>query len=294
MVKKLHFASWEDMERQARDIIDFLAQTKIAGIIGKKKDFEHGSLDNKYRIWIELKIVEYLFHGKHSVEILKDKNPDIKVDTDKYIEIKSFDKENFKEQEIIVNLADYLDKNFSQWRKLNFQIFIKYSVGSQSKVNEQRDIMVKLLDDNSIQNQLYQDVVNCLKQKLEHDTQSEFYSYKFDIVYFNSSIKDSRKVFMDNSYSGDDENWLLNRIKNLAEGAKEKFSVGDFNILFIYYPFIKRDFIDETNWQILQSDIWKDIDIRKIYKAIAVSDFDKLFRATQNIHDENIVKTLFK
>jgi len=140
MKKELYFVSLKDMECQSHDIIDFLKRKKINGIKSKEKEFKTGNWDNKYRIWVELMVAKNLLQNKPSIEILKGKAPDIKCNVNKYIEVKSFDKENFKEINLRANLINYLDKNFSKWKKLNFQLLINYSIVSQSGTNEQRKV----------------------------------------------------------------------------------------------------------------------------------------------------------
>jgi hypothetical protein len=293
MVQNLHFTSWLDMKNQTQDIIDLLKKNEIKGIESKEKEFKRGNLDNKYSIWVELKVAEYLFQKKIHLEITSGKAPDIKVSANRHIEVKRIGKENFKEQKLILNLIEHLNRNFPEWGKINFQLSIEYSVGSSIIVNEKRNVKTILLNDDWLKNQLYQDIVNALKQKKEKDNKVEFYPYKFSIVYFNNyNIKANRKFFISNSYSGDNEKWLRNKINILAAKAKKKFSCTNFNILFIYYPFIKRDFMDDV-WEEISLNIWNDIDIKKIYSAIILSDFSKYFKIVNNKNDQKIIDTLF-
>ena len=85
---------------------------------------------------------------------------------------------------------------------------------------------------------------------------------------------------------------MLNKINILATKAKDKFSHTNFNILFIHYPFIKRDYIDDV-WEEISLNIWNDINIKKIYNAIILSDFSKYFKAVNNKNDQKIIDTLF-
>lgn len=312
MVQNLQ--SWIDMENQIQDIIALLKKNKIKGVEGKEKELKRENLDGKYSIWVELKVSEYLLENGYSIEIIpkvkkikNKKTPDIKINEANinknikniYIEIKRFEKEDFKEQEVVLNLIEYLNKNFPEWKKINFQLFIEYCVGSSSVVNEKRNIKTILLDDDWLKNQLYQDIVNALKQKKEKDNKTEFYPYKFGIHYFNNyNIKANKKFFIGNCYSGDNENddsekWLSNKINILAVGAKDKFSYTNFNILFVYYPFIKRDYIDNYDWKETETCLNVRNDIKKIYNAVILSDFSKYFKTAKNKNDQKIIDTLF-
>ncbi len=285
----------ENLEIQAKEIINNLDQKGIEGIKRKRKEFESGSEDNKYRIWVELKVANKLFKKKYSIEILRGKAPDIKVNDNGslYIEIKSFGKDDFRDEKIEKDLRSYLNNNYPEWKNLNFQVLIKYNIGSKSIINEKRKLTIPLFDRN-LENDLYKDIKEALGKKEEKDKRPEFYCYKFDIIYFdNFQVQPNRKIFIINNYSGDWEDWLFNKIKILLDESNKKFEIDNFNILFIYYPHIVRDYIDKTIWEIISSNIWKDEKNKKCYDAIILSDFNNLFIKTDAENDKKI-RSLFE
>lgn len=292
LARESSFASWKEMDRQVSKIFSLLKSAD--GVVTKEKDYINGNLENKYRIWIELKVAESLLLKKYEVILLRGKKPDllIKSRPNILIEVKSFDKINFKEQELKLALVEYLDRNISEWKSINFQLFIGYWVASQSVVNEKRRLSVLLLDEKESQRLLFEKIANALKNREVEDPNKDagFHNHSFEIIYFDDHIIETdRKIFINNSYSGDDEKWLLSRVSNLAEDAKNKFVKGsDLNILFIHYPFIERDYIEEHEWEVIKASIWKDYDIANTYNAILLSDFRRLFIASHNIRDDVI------
>ncbi|MFA5310606.1 MAG: hypothetical protein WC386_02865 [Candidatus Paceibacterota bacterium] len=283
-------------EQEAQEIIKSFKEKKIKGIYSKEKDFNNGSEDNKYSIWVELKVADILFKNGNSVEILKGKGPDIKVnhsDQPFYIEVKRFDKEDFRNKKLKKELIYHLDRYYPEWKIKNPQIQIHYTITSESVVSEKRKLRIPVLEEKDKKKELFKEIIESLKKK-ERYNKKLFCSYRYFICYFDGqSIKKDRRILIYNDFHGDDDRWLSNKIKILINKSNKKFKQEDFNILYFYYPHIEREYINECDWDRVIYNIWEDKEIKKIYNAIIFSDLKTIYKKT-SCEDCKKIENLFK